>query len=222
MTYSHSVVHLCPVGLVGADELFAAITAYYVDLFGRADDSAAIRAYPAAGGTRSLGWFDACAVCRAGGTAPCACAGHVCPRQALGHLDSLPALSLDEVQQFQRWACNSPAVLCMMVNNQTVGFCNGLEPLVMVAVARAAGILDTVGHGVEVGALMAKCGGGLLYGPVQRGGAYVDLVASLTARLPGLAAGDMAVCIGRLFKCDDRLWQFIIIKVGIDGTEHLL
>ena len=49
MTYSHSVVHLCPAGLVGADKLLAAITTYYVDLFGRADDSAAIRAYPAAG-----------------------------------------------------------------------------------------------------------------------------------------------------------------------------
>ena len=49
MTYSHSVVYLCPVGLVGADELFTAIAAYHVDLFGRADDSAAIRTYPAAG-----------------------------------------------------------------------------------------------------------------------------------------------------------------------------
>ena len=49
MTYSHSAVHLCPVGLVSADKLLAAITAYYVDLFGRADDSAAIRANPAAG-----------------------------------------------------------------------------------------------------------------------------------------------------------------------------
>ena len=46
-------------------------------------------------------------------------------------------------------------------------------------------------------------------------------VASLTARLPGLAAGDMAVCVRRLFKCDDRLGQLIIIKVGIDGAEHL-
>lgn len=109
-----------------------------------------------------------------------------------------------------------------MVNNKAVGLCNGLEPFVMVAVACAAGVLDAVSQGVEVGALMAKCGGGLLYGPVQRGGAYVDLVASLTARLPSLAAGDMAVCVGRLFKCDDRLGQLIIIKVGIDGAEHLL
>ena len=109
-----------------------------------------------------------------------------------------------------------------MVNNKSVGLCNGLESLVVVAVARAAGVFDAVGHGVEVGALVAKCGGGLLYGPVQRGGAYVDLVASLTARLPGLAAGDMAVCVGRLFKCDDRLGQLIIIKVGVDGAEHLL
>ena len=109
-----------------------------------------------------------------------------------------------------------------MVNNKSVGLCNGLEPLVMVAVACAAGVLDAVGHGVEVGALMTKCGGGLLYGPVQRGGAYVDFVASLTARLPGLAAGDMAVGVRRLFKCDDRLGQLVIIKVGIDGTEHFL
>ena len=79
MTYSHSVVHLCPVGLVGADELFTAIAAYHVDLFGGADNRATIRAYPAAGGTWTLGWFDACAVCRAGGTAPCACSGHICP-----------------------------------------------------------------------------------------------------------------------------------------------
>ena len=221
MTYSHSVVHLCPVGLVGADELFTAIAAYHVDLFGGADNRAAIRANPAACGTRSFRRLDACTICRAGCAAPCACAGHVCPRQALGHLNSLPALSLDEVQQFQRWAGNSPAVLCMMVNNQTAGFCNGLEPLVMVAVARAAGVLDTVGHGVEVGALVAKCGGGFFDGPVQRGGAYVDLVAALTARLPSLAAGDMAVCVRRLFKCDDRLGQLIVIKVGVDGTEHL-
>lgn len=221
MTYSHSVVHLCPVGLVGADKLLAAITAYYVDLFGRADNRAAIRANPAACGTRSFWWFDACTVCRAGCTASRACAGHVCPGQPLGHLDSLPALSLDEVQQFQRWAGNSPAVLLVMVNNKAVGLCNGLEPLVMVGVARAAGVLDTVGHGVEVGALVAKCGGGFFDGPVQRGGAYVDLVAALTARLPSLAAGDMAVCVRRLFKCDDRLGQLIVIKVGVDGTEHL-
>ena len=109
-----------------------------------------------------------------------------------------------------------------MVNNKAVGLSNGLEPLVVVAVARAAGVLDAVGHGVEVGALVAKCGSGFFNGPVQRGGAYVDLVASLTARLPGLAAGDMAVCVRRLFKCDDRLGQLIIIKVGIDGAEHLL
>ena len=222
MTYSHSVVHLCPVGLVGADELLTAITAYYVDLFGRADDRATIRAYPAAGRTRALGWFDTCTVCRAGCTAPCACAGHICPGQALGHLDSLPALSLDEVQQFQRWACNSPAVLCMMANNQTVSFCNGLEPLVMVAVARAAGVLDAVSQGVEVGTLVAKCGGSFFYGPVQRGRAYVDLVAPLTARLPGLTACDMAVGVGGLFQCDDRFGQLVIIKVGIDGAEHLL
>ena len=215
-------MHLCPVGLVGADELFTAIAAYHVDLFGGADNRATIRAYPAAGGTWTLGWFDVCAICRAGGTAPCACAGHICPGQALGHLDSLPALSLDEVQQFQRWACNSPAVLCMMVNNQTVSFCNDLEPLVMVTVARAAGVLDAVGHGVEVGALVAKCGGGFFDGPVQRGGAYVDLVAALTARLPGLAACNMAIGVGGLFKCDDRFGQLIVIKVGVDGAEHLL
>ena len=110
----------------------------------------------------------------------------------------------------------------MMVNNKSVGLCNGLEPLVMVAVARAAGVLDTVGHGVEVGALVAKCGGGFFDGPVQRGGAYVDLVAALTARLPGLAACNMAIGVGGLFKCDDRFGQLVIIKVGIDGAEHLL
>ena len=109
-----------------------------------------------------------------------------------------------------------------MANNKSVGLCNGLEPLVMVAVACAAGVLDAVGHGVEVGALVAKCGGGLLYGPVQRGRAYVDLVASLTARLPSLAACNVAVGVGGLFKCDYRLGQLIIIKVGIDGAEHLL
>ena len=49
MTYSHSVAHLCPVGLVGADELLTAIAAYHVDLFGGADNRAAIRANPAAG-----------------------------------------------------------------------------------------------------------------------------------------------------------------------------
>lgn len=222
MTYSHSVMHLCPVGLVGADELFTAIAAYHVVLFGGADNRAAIRANPAACGTRSFWRLDACTICRAGRAAPCACAGHVCPGQALGHLDSLPALSLDEVQQFQRWACNSPAVLCMMVNNQTVSFCNGLEPLVMVTVARAAGVLDAVSQGVEVGTLVAKCGGSFFYGPVQRGRAYVDLVAPLTARLPGLAACNMAIGVGGLFKCDDRFGQLVIIKVGINGAEHLL
>ena len=72
-------MHLCPVGLVSADELFTAIAAYHVDLFGGADDRATIRAYPAAGRTWALGRLDACAVCRAGGTAPCACSGHICP-----------------------------------------------------------------------------------------------------------------------------------------------
>ena len=49
MTCSHSVVHLCPVGLVGADELLTAITAYHIDISGGADNSTTIRAYPAAG-----------------------------------------------------------------------------------------------------------------------------------------------------------------------------
>ena len=205
MTYSHSVVHLCSIGLVGADELLTAIAAYHIDISGGADNRTTIRANPTAGRTRALRRFDACTVCRAGCTASRACAGHVCPGQPLGHLDSLPALSLDEVQQFQRWACNGPAVFLVVVNNKTVGFCDGLEPFVMVAVACAAGVLDAVGQGVEVGALMAKCGGGLLYGPVQCGSAYVDLVAPLTARLPGLAACNMAVGVGGLFQCDDGL-----------------
>ena len=93
----------------------------------------------------------------------------------------------------------------MVVNNKTVGFCDGLESLVVVAVARAAGVLDTVGHGVEVGALVAQRCGGFVYEPVQRGGAYVDLVAPFTARLPGLTACDMAVGVGGLFQCDDGL-----------------
>ena len=109
----------------------------------------------------------------------------------------------------------------MMVNNKTVGFCNGLEPLVMVAVARAAGVLDTVGQGVEVGALVAKRGGGFFNGSVQRGGAYVYLVAALCACLPGLATGNMAIRTGRLFERDDGLRQFPVVKVGIDGAEHL-
>lgn len=198
-------MHLCPVGLVGADELLTAIAAYYVDLFGRADDRAAIRANPAACGTRSFWRLDACTICRAGCAASRACAGHVCPGQPLGHLDSLPALSLDEVQQFQRWACNGPAVFLVVVNNKTVGFCDGLESFVVVAVARTTGVFYAVSQGVEVGTLVSKCGGSFFYGPVQRGRAYVDLVAPLTARLPGLAAGDMAVCVGRLFQCDDGL-----------------
>ena len=198
-------MHLCPVGLVGADELFTAIAAYHIDLFGGADNGAAIRAYPTAGRTRALRRFDACTVCRAGCTASRACAGHVCPGQPLGHLDSLPALSLDEVQQFQRWACNGPAVFLVVVNNKTVGFCDGLESFVVVAVARTTGVFYAVSQGVEVGTLVSKCGGSFFYGPVQRGRAYVDLVAPLTARLPGLAAGDMAVCVGRLFQCDDGL-----------------
>lgn len=205
MTYSHSAVHLCPVGLVGADELFTAIAAYHVDLFGGADDRAAIRANPTAGRTWALGWLDTCTICRAGCTAPCACAGHVCPGQALGHLDSLPALCFDEVQQFQGWACNGPAVFLVVVNNKTVGFCDGLEPLVVVAVARTAGVFYAVSQGVEVCALVAQRCGGFVYGPVQCGSAYVDLVAPLTARLPGLTACDMAVGVGGLFQCDDGL-----------------
>ena len=75
----------------------------------------------------------------------------------------------------------------------------------MVTVARAAGVLDAVSQGVEVGTLVAQRCGGFVYGPVQCGSAYVDLVAPLTARLPGLTACDMAVGVGGLFQCDDGL-----------------
>ena len=109
-----------------------------------------------------------------------------------------------------------------MVNNKAVGFCDGLEPLVMVAVARTTGVFYAVSQGVEVCALVAQRCGGFVYGPVQCGSAYVDLVAPLTARLPGLTACDMAVGVGGLFKRYYRLGPLIIIKVGIDGAEHLL
>lgn len=96
-----------------------------------------------------------------------------------------------------------------------------LNRLLMVTVARAAGVFYAVSQGVEVCALVAQRCGGFVYGPVQCGSAYVDLVAPLTARLPGLTACDMAVGVRRLFKCDDRLGQLVIIKVGVDGAEHL-
>ena len=97
-----------------------------------------------------------------------ACSGacHIRPCQPLAHLDVLPALEDDKVQQLLGRARDGPAVLLVVVDGQPM--CLGLllkAPVVVDSVV--AGVLDAGLHAVLVDHLVQQGGSGLLDGAVK-------------------------------------------------------
>ena len=116
--YSHSsLVSLSLGGLVSLYEQFHTVGTDNPYFFSAADDSSALGAYPPPGATFGLGWLWGSCLAAARSLAGCTSAAHICLRQALCHLDILPAHKDDEVQQLFGRACNGPAVFLVMVND---------------------------------------------------------------------------------------------------------
>ena len=135
--------------------------------------------------------------------APCAGAQHIPKAQPLCHLDGRPALRFDEIQQGQAGACNRPAVFGVFFDAQPVPLGGGLEFAVVVTAPAPAAILYAVHDVEQVAHFMQQRGAGFFYGPVQRGGADIDLIPLYVARRPCFVAGDMPIGARRLFKGDN-------------------
>lgn len=135
-----------------------------------------------------------------------ACSGacHIRPCQPFAHLDVLPALEDDKVQQLLGRARDGPAVLLVVVDGQPVCLCLLLKAPVVVDPV-VAGVLGSSLHAVLMHHLMQQGGGGLLDGTVKGSRRNIDLVFVLAACLPDLGTGDVTVCGWGLFQADDGL-----------------
>lgn len=119
--YSHSTIIAVYCDLFGNDHLFHAVAAYYVDDLGR---SAAVPAFGAdifagAAGLFRSGFRSCTAVAALGERSEC-----IQQVKALDHLEILPALLLYKIQKFKGGTGNCPAVFRMVLDFQTVGFCD--------------------------------------------------------------------------------------------------
>ena len=118
MDYSHSSLASLSLGyLVSLYEQLHTVRTDGPYFLGAADDSSALGAYPPPSAALGLGWLWGSCLAAARSFAGRTCAAHICPRQALRHLDILPAHKDDEVQQLFGRACNGPAVFLVMVND---------------------------------------------------------------------------------------------------------
>lgn len=118
MDYSHPSFASLSLGyLVGLYEPLHAVGTDDSNLFGAANDGSALGAYPPPGAAFGLGWLWGSCLAAARSLAGRTSAAHICPRQALCHLDILSAHKDDEVQQLFGGACNGPAVFLVMVND---------------------------------------------------------------------------------------------------------
>ena len=118
MDYSHSSLASLSLGyLVSLYEQLHTIRTDDPYFLGAADDSPALGAYPSPGAALGLGWLWGSCLAAARSLAGRTSAAHICPRQALRHLDILPAHEDDKVQQLFGRACNGPAVFLVMVND---------------------------------------------------------------------------------------------------------
>ena len=219
--YSHS----CPrslscYDLVSLHEQLHAVRTDDPHFLGAPDDGAALGAYPPPGAALCLGRFRCAGLAAAGCLAACSGACHIRPCQPLAHLDILPALENDEVQQLFGRARDGPAVLFVVVYDQAVCLCLLLKAPVVVDPV-VAGVLDAGLHAVLVHHLMQQGGSGLLDGTVERGRRNVDLVLVLAACLPDLGTGDMTIGGRGLFQADDGLGQLACKVVLVELTEHL-
>ena len=98
--YSHSCSRsLSCYDLVGLHEQLHAVRADDPHFLGAPDDGAALGTYPPPGTALGFGRFWRAGLTAAGCLAACSGACHIRPCQPLAHLDILPALENDEVQQ---------------------------------------------------------------------------------------------------------------------------
>ena len=140
----------CYCDLFGNNQLFHAVAAYQVDDLGCSATVATFGADIFAG----TAWlfrsgFRSCTAVAALGER----SEYIQQVKALDHLEILPALLLYKIQKFKGGAGNCPAVFRMMLDFQTVGFCDMPEILVVVH-AVVAGIFYTVFGAILVYHLM--------------------------------------------------------------------
>lgn len=169
MDYSHSSLASLSLGyLVSLYEQLHAVRTDDPHFLGAPDDGAALGAYPPPGAALCLGRFRCAGLAAAGCLAACSGACHIRPCQPFAHLDILPALENDEVQQLLGRARDGPAVLFVVVYDQAVCLCLLLKAPVVVDPV-IAGVLDTGLHAVLVHHLVKQCCGGFFDGTVERG-----------------------------------------------------
>ena len=133
---------------------------------GAPDDGTALGTYPPPGAALCFGGLGSSGLTAAGCFAACSGACHIRPCQPFTHLDVLPTLEDDKVQQLLGRARDGPAVLFVVVDGQAV--CLGLllkAPVVVDPVV--AGVLDAGLHAVLVHHLVQQGGCGLLDGAVK-------------------------------------------------------
>ena len=110
--------------LVSLHEQLHAVRADDPHVLGAPDDSTALGTYPPPGAALCFGGLGSSGLTAAGCFAACSGASHIRPCQPLTHLDILPALEDDKVQQLLGWARDGPAVFLVVVDSQAV--CLGL------------------------------------------------------------------------------------------------
>ena len=206
--------------LVSLHEQLHAVRADDPHVLGAPDDSATLRAYPPPGAALCFGRLGRSGLAAAGCFAACSGACHIRPCQPLAHLDILPALEDNEVQQLLGRARDGPAVFLVVVDGQAM--CLGLllkAPVVGDPVV--AGVFDTGLHAVLMHHLMQQGGSGLLDRTVKGSRRNIDLILVLTACLPDFGTGDMTIGGRGLFQADDRFGQLACKVVLVELAEHL-
>lgn len=152
--------------LVSLHEQLHAVRTDDPHFLGAPDDGTALGAYPPPGAALCFGRFWCAGLTAAGCLAACSGACHIRPCQPFAHLDVLPTLEDDKVQQLLGRARDGSAVLFVVVDGQAV--CLGLllkAPVVVDPVV--AGVLDAGLHAVLVHHLVQQGGCGLLDGAVK-------------------------------------------------------
>lgn len=115
-----------------------------------------------------------------------------------------------------------PAVLLVMVNNQTMGFRCRLELAVVIGVASAA-ILNPVNVVPVVNHLMQKGGGNLFNGSGQRSGTDVDFMGAAQRGNPGvLPQREMTVGFWRGLDGDGGSRKFTFKELCVQKVENLV
>ena len=219
--YSHSCLRsLSCYDLVGLHEQFHAVRADDPHFLGAPDDGTALGTYPPPGTALGFGRFRCSGLTAAGCLTACSGACHIRPCQTLAHLDILPALEDDKVQQLLGRTRDGPAILFVVVDGQSVCLCLLLKAPVVVDPV-VAGVLDAGLHAVLVHHLMQQGGSGLFNGTVKGSLRNINLVLVLAACLPDLGTGDVTIGGRGLFQADDGFGQLACKVVFVELAEHL-